>query len=182
MKKWLMVILVLVSAVALLISCQSSARRHIKNGPYDPVPKFSTVDEVINWSEKNLYYENTDPWDPAPEIDQVLNERYGDCKMLAGAVSTLLDSVGKENLIIVIKRRGWHMFNAFQENGDWRVVNNARPVKRSFSTLDDVKKHFGVVKFEGTFHSYADFRKWFNGGDFSKEEVTTAERGRATVG
>ena len=82
--------------------------------------------------------------------------------MLAGVVSVLLDSAGKKNLFIVIKSRDWHMFNAYEEDGKWRVVNNARLVKRTFSNLDEIKGYFKVSRFERTFDSYQEFRRWFN--------------------
>lgn len=126
------------------------------------VPKLATVYDVIQWCEKNLYYKNVDPWDPAPKVTDVIKDGYGDCKRLAGVISVLLDSVGKKNLFIVIKGFDYYMSNAYEENGKWRVVNNARLVKRTFSNLDEIKGYFKVIFFKGTFDSYQDFELWFN--------------------
>lgn len=133
------------------------------SGSDDLIPKLVTVGDVIRWVEINLYYKNVDTWDPAPEIADILKDGYGDCKMLAGVVSVLLDSVGKKNLFIVIITKGtYHMFNAYEEDGKWRVVSNARLVKRTFSNLDEIKGYFEVSSFEKTFDSYQEFRLWFN--------------------
>ena len=148
-----------VLVLSILFACQTT-----KNVSSDVViPKLATVEEVIQWSEKNLYYKNVDPWDPAPKVEEVIKDGYGDCKGLASVVSILLDSVGKKNLIISIKMGGvWHMFNAYQENEKWRVVNNARLVKSTFADFDGIKSYFKVSRFENTSESYQAFRRWFN--------------------
>ena len=150
-------------SVCLGLETMPSLSDTTKRGNVSPLPKLATVDDVIQWSEGNLYYKNVDPWDPAPEVADVIKDGYGDCKMLAGVVSVLLDSVGKKNLFIVIKQGGsWHMFNAYEENGKWYVVNNARLVKSRFANLDGIKHYFKVTRFENTFESYQEFRRWFN--------------------
>ena len=47
------------------------------------LPKLQTVEDVINWCGTNLYYNNVDAWDRAPKIESVINDGYGDCKMLS---------------------------------------------------------------------------------------------------
>ncbi|MGQ9778152.1 MAG: hypothetical protein ACUVQ9_13235 [Thermodesulfobacteriota bacterium] len=156
-------LILFVLALSFPFACQTTTPRTEGNvSPDSLVPKLATVDDVIQWSEKNLYFKNVDPWDPAPEVTDVIKDGYGDCKMLAGVVSVLLDSVGKKNLIIVIKSGNWHMFNAYDEDGKWRVVNNARLVERTFANLDEIKSYFKAIRFEKTFNSYKEFRRWFN--------------------
>lgn len=149
--------------LSLLLACHSVTPRTNRDIPLNSIiPKMATVDEVIQWVEKNLYFKNVDPWDSAPEVIDVIKDGYGDCKMLAGVVSVLLDSVGKKNLIIVIKKRNWHMFNTYEEDGKWHVVDNGRLVKRTFRTFDEIKSYFKVSHFEETFDSYKEFQRWFN--------------------
>jgi len=139
---------------------QSNVKSDTSN--IEKLPELKTVDEVINWCRNNLYYKNVDKWDRAPKIESVINDGYGDCKMLAGVVSVLLDSVGQANEYIVIKKKYWHMFNAFQKNGKWHIVNNAKLVNQEFTNHEEIKKYFGVKKYEKVFHNYDDFQKWFN--------------------
>jgi hypothetical protein len=163
MRTRIVYVILFVLTLILSLTCQATTARTGGNVALDSlVPKLATVDDAIQWSEKNLYFKNVDPWDPAPEVTDVIKDGYGDCKMLAGVVSVLLDSVGKKNLFIVIKSQTWHMFNAYEEDGKWRVVNNARLVKRTFANLNEIKSYFKVSRFEKTFDSYEEFRRWFN--------------------
>jgi len=124
--------------------------------------ELNTVEDVIKWSENNLYYKNVDKWDRAPDIESVIKDGYGDCKMLAGVISVLLDSVGQQNQFIVIKKQYWHMFNAYEIEGKWYVVNNAKLIDKIFHNHEEIKNYFGVNKFENVFNNYDDFQKWFN--------------------
>jgi 6-phospho 3-hexuloisomerase len=128
----------------------------------EQLSELQTVDEVINWCRANLYYRNVDKWDRAPTIESVIRDGYGDCKMLAGVVSVLLDSVGQPNEYIVIKNGAWHMFNTYRKNGKLYVINNAKLVDEEFKNYEDIKRYFDVKEFERVFHNYEDFRSWFN--------------------
>ncbi|MFH1222770.1 MAG: hypothetical protein V1647_00330 [Pseudomonadota bacterium] len=149
-------------SLSLLFSCST-----VSNSPhvYKELPDVDNVDAALKWADKNLYYKNDDPWDTASNIGSILKNGYGDCKMLAGVVSALLDKVGQKNLFVVIKdeQNGeWHMFNVFRNNRGWRVVDNLKLNPRSFKNVDDIKKLYKVDEFIKVFEHYEDFRKWFN--------------------
>jgi len=157
-----MAIRAIIIALLCFVGCTAGSSQ--VSGPSDisNLPELDTVEDVIKWSNDNLYYKNVDKWDRAPTVYSVIDDGYGDCKMLAGVVSVLLDSVGQPNKFIVIKKKYWHMFNAYQNNGKYYVIENARLLDREFVNHDDIKKHFGVTRFEKVFTNYNDFRKWFN--------------------
>ena len=158
-----MVIVAALSVICFLSNgCSIHSNAKSDTSTIKNLPELRNVEDVINWCETNLYYNNVNAWDPAPKIESVINNGYGDCKMLAGVVSVLLDSVGQPNEYIVIKKKYWHMFNAYQKNGKWYVINNTNLVNKEFTSHEDIKKYFGVKRFKKVFHNYDDFRKWFN--------------------
>lgn len=134
------------------------------------MPKLNSVEKVIDWCENNLKYQNDDPWDPAPDLEKVFKDKYGDCKMLAGVVYELLKSVGQESKIVTIKRTYWHMFVIYKENDNWRIIENEKLRKEISANLDDIKKIFKVKEFKKTSDSYDDFKKWFNEEIYKKNK------------
>ncbi|MCK4797223.1 MAG: hypothetical protein KAT05_07560 [Spirochaetes bacterium] len=128
----------------------------------DNLPKLKNLNQIISWLENNLYYKNFDKWDPAPEINSIINDGYGDCKMLAGVTSELLNSINVENKIIVIKKRYWHMFIIFKINDKWQIIDNARLKDGYFNNIDEIKKIYKVNKIKKEFKNYNDFKIWFN--------------------
>lgn len=123
-----------------------------------------SIDDVINWSGNNLRYQNDDLWDEAPPVEEIVKKGYGDCKMLAGVVSELLNYVGVQNWIITIKRKKmYHMFNVYNDSsGTMRVVENARLLPQSFNSFDEIARHFKVDRFVAKYPTYAEFRIWYN--------------------
>lgn len=146
----------------LLSSCSKNSIPSSDSETITNLPKMQTVDDVIIWSGLNLHYRNIDKWDAAPKIESVIDDGYGDCKMLAGVVSALLDSVGQPNEFIVIKKDSWHMFNVYERNGKLHVINNAKLVNREFRSHEEIERYFGVNKYVKVFNHYDDFRYWFN--------------------
>jgi hypothetical protein len=139
------------------------------------IPHFNTLKEAEDWCATNLKYQNDDPWDPAPDLQIVFDNKHGDCKMLAGAVYEALKSVGQDSKIVTIKRfkkQKWylHMIVLFQENDNWRVIDNARLRKEVFTNLEQVKTAYGVSDFINTSNSYEEFQSWFNKAIYPRQE------------
>src|SRR3989338_3201384 len=130
--------------------------------------KIHSASDVVDWSANNLYYKNVDSWDKAPPLQKVLDDGYGDCKMLAGVVSELLNHIDVKNWIVTIKREKngmYHMFNVyFESSRGFRVINNARLVETTFKSWTEILEHFGSSgsEFIKKHRSYNRFRKWFN--------------------
>lgn len=123
-----------------------------------------SVSDVVTWLEQHLRYKNINEWDPAPQLDSVIQDGYGDCKMLAGVASELLHGIGVANWIITIKQKDYyHMFVVFRDDADaLRIFNNARLLPQSFTSWDDILAHFSVTKMINRHTNYAAFQKWFN--------------------
>lgn len=128
------------------------------------IKSFQTINDVNTWLEKNLYYKNVDPWDKAPPINNIIRDGYGDCKMLAGVVSELLNSIGLNSWIVTIsKNQVLHMVNVYDgPNGELLLIDNARPVNRSFKDWNDILKYYKIDKIIHKHQSYKVFRQWFN--------------------
>lgn len=123
-----------------------------------------SADDALSWAEKNLYYKNVEGWDKAPSIQSIIDDGYGDCKMLAGVVADLLMHVKVKNWIVTIERKkSLHMFNIYIDSGGkLRVVDNLKLVPDSFDNWKQVLKHFGVNEYLKKHRSYEAFKKWFN--------------------
>jgi hypothetical protein len=133
-------------------------------------PRFTSLREAEEWCESNFRYQNDDPWDEAPDLHSIFKDKYGDCKMLAGAVYEVLKSVGQESEIVTIKRDDWHMFVIYRENDGWRVIDNAKLLRSVFNNLGEIKKHYGVTDFIKVSDSYDEFQNWFNHDVFPRKK------------
>jgi hypothetical protein len=156
--------------IALLGLCISAQGQSLKITLHAHFPHFKTLKQAENWCAQHLRYQNDDPWDPAPNLEIVFDNGYGDCKMLAGAVYEVLQSVGQDSKIVTIKRQSWHMFVIYNENANWRVIDNAKLRRTVYANLDQIKAAYHVNDFARVSNSYDEFREWFNKEIYSQKK------------
>ena len=148
----------------ILILLQSYACTRNSDPLSDVKKTIHSTDDVMVWAKANLHYQNDDPWDEAPDLDVVVKNGYGDCKMLAGVVAELLSYLKVPNWIVTIKEDGqYHVFNVYMNsNNKFKIIDNAREALSSFTDWNGVLDYFGVKDLVNWHSKYSTFRSWFN--------------------
>jgi len=154
------------------IKQETPAAANLEKVVNDVKAAVNSVDDVINWSKNNLYFKNVDPNDAAPDVGFIIQDGYGDCKMLAGVVSVLLDDVGQPNFIVTVQvsyggMTSLHMYNVYNQGNSWYVINNADKVNTLYPSFDDT---YQFLADDGTIlekkiqvsDNYDEFKAWYN--------------------